>query len=82
MSTRETGIESCKERPSCGAAVLDRRRHRRWHAFVLGSEGSAGQPENLPGADDDEPEAEAGEEALEGGHSGSPFVSASRQNRS
>jgi hypothetical protein len=28
-------IEACRETPSCGGAVLDRRAHRRWHERVF-----------------------------------------------
>ena len=33
MSAKE--ISACRERPSCGAAVLDPRAHKRWHASAV-----------------------------------------------
>lgn len=32
---KEMKLERCRERPPCGAAVVDRAEHRRWHAEVV-----------------------------------------------
>lgn len=61
-------IESCREKPSCGGAVLDRREHRRWHERVFISEDStvkrAGGPRYLG---DPDPIYEQGDEGVAGG---------------
>jgi hypothetical protein len=38
MSEKDIRIMTCKETPSCGAAVTDIRKHRAWHERVFISE--------------------------------------------
>lgn len=82
MSRRTTEIEACRERPSCGAAVLDRRHHRRWHAYVLGSDGGPGQPESHVEGRPEDAEGEGPDDELEAAHEATGLTTCSKDTES